>query len=69
MTKQQQGSFELTIHHKSENITHLIEPGFQEIVDGMVTVDSYFPWLFRGVGFGNDSMLRLLRLVLDHAIP
>lgn len=69
MTKEPKRSFELTIHHRSESITHLIEPGSQEIVSGMVTIESYFPWLFRRIGFETEGMIRLLRLALEHAIP
>ncbi|CEJ55131.1 hypothetical protein PMG11_01406 [Penicillium brasilianum] len=59
MTKEPNGPFELTIHHKLEDITHLIEPGTQELICGMVTIESYFPWLFRRTGFESVDMLRV----------
>ncbi|KAJ6021299.1 hypothetical protein N7540_006803 [Penicillium herquei] len=69
MTTQAKKPVELKIHHISEDITHLIEPSSQELVNGMVTIGSYYPWLFRRLGFEDDRMLRLLRLALEHAIP
>ncbi|CZR62777.1 uncharacterized protein PAC_12674 [Phialocephala subalpina] len=60
---------ELVIHHQLEDITQLLGPTSQQFTSGMVTVESYYPWLFQKLGFESDAMFRLLRQALEHAIP
>ncbi|KFY77278.1 hypothetical protein V499_03261 [Pseudogymnoascus sp. VKM F-103] len=60
---------EITIHHQLEDITQLLAPASQLFSSGMVTIDSYYPWLFQQLGFNGDAMFRLLRQALEHAIP
>jgi hypothetical protein len=60
---------ELVIHHQLEDITQLLGPTSQHFTSGMVTVESYYPWLFQQLGFEGDAMFRLLRQALEHAIP
>lgn len=60
---------ELVIHHQLEDITQLLGPKSQHVTSGMVTVESYYPWLFQQLGFEGDAMFRLLRQALEHAIP
>jgi hypothetical protein len=60
---------ELVIHHQLEDITQLLGPASQHFTSGMVTVESYYPWLFQKLGFESDLMFRLLRQALEHAIP
>jgi hypothetical protein len=59
----------IVIHHQLEDITQLLEPASRHLVSGMVTVDSYYPWLFQQLGFTGDALFRLLRQTLEHAIP
>ncbi|KFY91246.1 hypothetical protein V500_04775 [Pseudogymnoascus sp. VKM F-4518 (FW-2643)] len=60
---------EVIIHHQLEDITQLLGPPSQHFSSGMVTIDSYYPWLFQQLGFEGDAMFRLLRQALEHAIP
>ncbi|TVY27942.1 hypothetical protein LHYA1_G003509 [Lachnellula hyalina] len=60
---------ELVVHHQLEDITKLLGPASRHPMSGMVTVDTYYPWLFQQLGFTGDTMFRLLRQTLEHAIP
>jgi hypothetical protein len=60
---------EFVIHYRLEDTAQLLGPKSQHVTSGMVTVESYYPWLFQQLGFEGDTMFRLLRQALEHAIP
>ncbi len=59
--------FTVTIQHPLEDLTRLLGPPSQTLTTGMVTVESYRPWLLQKLGF--NGMHRQLREALKYAIP
>lgn len=62
--------FEVTIHHRLENLSRLLGPPSRKLTTGMATVESYRTWLLQELGFNDDrEMLRLLHEALRYAVP
>ncbi|KAK7441057.1 hypothetical protein Landi51_10260 [Colletotrichum acutatum] len=59
---------EVTMHHKLENLTRILEPASGNLTTGMVTIESYGAWMLQELGFTTAS-LRLLHEALGHGIP
>lgn len=60
---------ELIIHHQLEDFTQLLAPSSRHFTSGMVTIESYYPWLLQQLGFEDDAKFRMLRQALEHSIP